>query len=90
MGIEFTRSAAKHGIRAADALYAIQNAIWTSTRVKVNGGGPTSRRRVFVGPEHAQTERLIEVLVELVPGGFVVYHVMPLGSYYRSVMDEEW
>jgi len=25
---------------------------------------------------------LIEVLIEMVPGGFVVYHVMELGSYY--------
>lgn len=73
----------------ADALFAIRNAVWTSTRVKVNDGDPASRRRVFVGPEHEQTQRLIEVLVELVPGGFVVYHVMPLGSYYRRVMEEE-
>ncbi|WIE58241.1 hypothetical protein DEI96_001110 [Curtobacterium sp. MCLR17_031] len=88
MGIEFTNSAGKHGITEPDALYAIHNAEWTSTRVKVHDGDPGNKRRVFIGPQHAQTERLIEVLVELVPGGFV-YHVMPLGSYYRRVMEEE-
>lgn len=57
--------------------------------MKVHDGDPGNKRRVFIGPQHAQTERLIEVLVELVPGGFVIYHVMPLGSYYRRVMEEE-
>ncbi|MBT1608485.1 hypothetical protein NY542_00150 [Curtobacterium flaccumfaciens pv. betae] len=89
MGIEFTASAGKHGIPEPDALFAIQNAEWTSTRVKVNDGDPGGKRRVFVGPQHAQTDRLIEVLVEMIPGGFVIYHVMPLGSYYRRVMEEE-
>jgi len=90
MGIDFTRSAGKHRIPGPDALHAIKNAVWTSTRVKVNEGDPRSERRVFVGPQHAQTDRLIEVLVELRPGGgFVVYHVMPLGSYYRKLMEEE-
>ena len=29
-------------------------------------------------------------LIELKPGGnFVVYHVMPLGAYYRRQMEEE-
>ncbi|SFL21652.1 MULTISPECIES: hypothetical protein [unclassified Leifsonia] len=86
MGIEFARSAGKHGISEQDALYAVQHAVYSSDRVKVNNAGrPGGSRRVFVGPQHAQTERLIEV----VPGGFVVYHVMPLGSYYRAQMEGE-
>ncbi len=89
MGIDFTRSAGKHHIPGPDALHAIKNAVWSSTQVKVNEGDPRSQRRVFVGPQHAQTDRLIEVLVELKPGGFVVYHVMELGSYYRKLMEEE-
>lgn len=89
MGIEFTDSAGKHGIDGRDALYVIQNAVWTSTRVKVNHGDPNGKRRVFVGPQHAQTDRLIEVLVELIPGGSVIYHVMPLGAYDRRTTEEE-
>ncbi|QIS40554.1 hypothetical protein GW571_14850 (plasmid) [Clavibacter capsici] len=57
--------------------------------MKMNEGGPRSKRRFFVGPQHAQSDRLIEVLVELKPGGLVVYHVMPLCSYCRKLMEEE-
>jgi hypothetical protein len=90
MGIEWPDSADKHNIPHQDALYAIQNPVYTSTKVKANGGNATNQRRVFVGPQHAQTSRLIEVLIELKPGGsFVVYHVMPLGSYYRKQMEED-
>ena len=90
MGIEWPKSADKHDIPHADALYAMQNAIYTSTKVKINEGDSRNQRRVFVGPQHAQTDRLIEVLIELKPGGnFVVYHVMPLGAYYRRQMEEE-
>lgn len=90
MSIEWARSAGKHDIPQADALFAMQNAIYTSTRVKINDGDSRNQRRVFVGPQHTQTDRLIEVLVELKSGGaFVIYHVMPLGSYYRQQMEEE-
>ena len=90
MGIEWPESADKHDIPHADALYAMQNATYTSTKVKINDGDTRNQRRVFIGPQHAQTDRLIEVLIELKPSGdFVVYHVMPLGSYYRQQMEEE-
>lgn len=90
MGIEWPDSADKHSIPHADALYAIQNATYTSEKVKVNDGDPFNKRRVFIGPQHAQTDRLIEVLIELkTSGDFVVYHVMPLGSYYRKQMEED-
>jgi hypothetical protein len=90
MGIEWPESADKHDIPHADALYAMQNATYTSTKVKINDGDTRNQRRVFIGPQHAQTDRLIEVLIELKPGGnFVVYHVMPLGAYYRRQMEEE-
>lgn len=38
MGIEWPKSADKHSIPHGDALYAMQNAIYTSERVKVNDG----------------------------------------------------
>ena len=89
MGIAFTRSADKHGISHADALYAIQNPVYTSTKVKVNPEQPNRPRRVFIGPQHAQTDRLIEVLIEVGQSDFVIYHVMPLGAYYRDQMEGE-
>lgn len=89
MGIAFTRSAGKHHVPQADALHAIRNAIYSSTNVKSDPERPSASRRVFVGAPHGQTERLIEVLVEIVPDGFVIYHVMPLGAYYTKQMRGE-
>lgn len=90
MGVEWANSAGKHSIPHEDALYAIQNAVYTSTDVYTATERPNRTRRVFVGPQHAQTSRLIEVLVEISQGGdFVIYHVMPLGSHYRQQMEED-
>lgn len=89
MGIEFTASAAKHGISQDDALYAMSNAQYQSNNVKVAGNLARHPRMVFVGPQHPQTDRLIEVLIELKGDSFVIYHVMPLGSYYRNQMEQD-
>ncbi|GED40644.1 hypothetical protein F6W69_18915 [Microbacterium oxydans] len=90
MPIEFTDSAGKHGIPDEDALYVMQNSIYTSTNVKAAPNAAPNPRRVFVGPQHAGTERLVEVLIEVKsPGVFTIYHAMPLGSYYRKQMEEE-
>lgn len=90
MPIEYTDSAGKHGISEEDALYAMQNSTYTSTNVKSAPNAAPNPRRVFVGPQHSGTERLIEVLIEVKsPGVFTIYHAMPLGSYYRKQMEEE-
>jgi hypothetical protein len=90
MGIEFAASASKWGITREDALYAMQNAVYSSDKVKINDGDARNQRRVFVGPQHAQTDRLIEVLIEVKrPGTFFVYHVMPLGPFYQRQMEED-
>lgn len=89
MGIEWADSAAKWNISQEDALYAIHNAVYASANVKLNGGNPATARRVLIGPQHSQTDRLIEVLIELRPGGFWVYHVMPLGPYYKRQMEDD-
>ena len=90
MTIRWADSADKWGISHEDALYAMNNATYASTKVKVNNGDTEADRRVFIGKPHAQTERLLEVLVEIIPPGtIVVYHVMELGSYYRSQMEDD-
>jgi hypothetical protein len=87
MGIVFARSADKHDIPNADALHAIQHAVYSSERV--SGDESPRKRMVFIGPQHAQTERLIEVLVERRGGDFLVFHVMPLSGIYASRMKED-
>ncbi|TFD22250.1 hypothetical protein [Cryobacterium sp. TMS1-13-1] len=90
MGIEWTESSDKWDIPHNDALHAMSKPVYTSTKVKVNSGSPSAPRRVFIGPQHDQTDRLIEVLIEIIaPGTIVIYHVMPLGSYYRHQMEED-
>lgn len=90
MGIECADSAGKHGISEEDALYAIGNAIHTSSNVKAAPGLAPNPRQLFIGPPHPQTDRLIEVLVENKGSGeFLIYHVMELSSYYRQQMEEE-
>ena len=88
--ISWTESADKWGIPHEDALFAIRNARYDSDNVKLNDGDPDAPRRVFIGPQHEQTERLVEVLIWLKRGGdFLVYHVMPLGSHYRRQMEDD-
>ncbi|EPR75029.1 hypothetical protein ADILRU_2566 [Leifsonia rubra CMS 76R] len=90
MSIEWAESADKWDIPHEDALYAMRNAVYTSDKVKVNREDSNGPRRVFIGPPHSQTERLIEVLIQVVgQGSFVFYHAMPLGSYYRHQMEED-
>lgn len=90
MGIEFASSADKHEIPRGDALWAATHAVFMTTKVKSAPGQPAFPRRAFVGPAHAQTDRLLEVLVEIRPDGNLwVYHVMVLGSLYRKLMEEE-
>lgn len=90
MGIEWAGSSDKHGIPRGDALYAIQHFVFWSDEVDVATGKTQLPRKLFIGPAHAQTERLLEVLVELRPGAvFWVYHVMDLGAKYRRLMEEE-
>ena len=85
MGIVFTQSADKHDVPNGDALYAIANAVYSSERVR--GERDTGARMVFIGPPHAQTERLLEVLIERRAGDFIVFHVMPLGDFYTRQME---
>ncbi|NQX28858.1 hypothetical protein HQQ81_16030 [Microbacteriaceae bacterium VKM Ac-2854] len=47
--------------------------------------------RLYIGPEHAQTERELEVLTRAPrkPGGEIsVFHVMPLGPKFRRFREE--
>ncbi len=85
MPIEWTNSSGKHGISQADAFYAIVHAIGREDFQGRSG----ERVRVYVGHPHAQTDRLIEVIVALrPPQTMVVFHVMPLSDLYRHLAGE--
>lgn len=85
MAIDWTSSAAKHGISRDDALHAMIHAEASDDL----DGGTGEALRVFVGHPHAQTERYIEVIAAVrPPRGLLVFHVMELSDLYRYLLNE--
>lgn len=85
MGVEWTDSAARHGVSQTDALYAMTHA---QVSAEVDGL-PGQRTVVYVGHPHAQTERYLEVIAaHLPPRSIVIFHVMELTDTYRHLLHE--
>lgn len=82
----WTESADKHGVPRADAVYAIMHATF------VGRPDPDDPAIVlYIGPEHAQTERELEILSRDRSGegrDHLIYHVMPLGPLFRRFREE--
>ncbi len=85
----WTHSTAKHGISRADAMYSMLHATYI-VDIRDNGDGTVDR--LFVGPEHAQTSRELEVIVKVAVDSSgreaVVFHVMQLGPQFRGMREE--
>lgn len=89
MAIEWALSADKHQVPHGDAVFAIMNNIFISDKVDTSHARNALPRKLFVGPAHEQTDRLLEVLVEVRSGGTLwIYHVMDLGPKYRQLMED--
>lgn len=85
MGVEWTRSAEKHGVAREDALYALMN-YEVSAEVEGEQGETTV---VYIGHPHAQTDRYIEVIAaHRVPRTIVIFHAMPLTDLFRHLLHE--
>ena len=85
MAVSWTRSAGKHGISQADALYAMTHA----DAVAEIGAEQGEVTTVYVGHPHGQTDRYIEVIAAMrPPRTLVIFHVMPLSDLYRHLLDE--
>lgn len=85
MGVEWTRSADKHGVSREDALYAMMHAEVTAEIE----GDPGERTLVYVGHPHGQTERYLEVIAaHQPPRTIVVFHVMDLTDQFRYLLHE--
>lgn len=88
MSPRWTESTEKHNIARGDAVHAILHATYVRVLPEEVSEG---RIRLFIGPEHAQTDREIEVLVHDFPDSAreaVVFHVMPLGPKFRRYREE--
>jgi hypothetical protein len=85
MAIEWTPSAAKHGISRDDALYAMTHAEATAEL----DGHPGETTLVYVGHPHGQTGRYLEVIAaHRPPRTIVIFHVMELTDLYRHLLNE--
>lgn len=85
MGVEWARSADKHGIPHEDALYAMMHA---EVSAEVDGE-PGEQVIVYVGHPHGQTDRYLEVIAaHRPPRTIVIFHVMPLTDIFRYLLHE--
>jgi hypothetical protein len=85
MGVEWTRSADKHGVSREYALYALMN-YEVSAEVEGERGETTI---VYIGHPHAQTDRYIEVIAaHRVPRTIVIFHAMPLTGLFRYLLHK--
>jgi hypothetical protein len=80
-------SSDKHGIPRTDQIYAILHATYLADLGSSNDGGTV---RLYVGPEHEQTDRELEILVNYFTDGreASIFHAMPLGPKVRRYREE--
>ena len=83
MGVEWAKSAAKHGISREDVLWAISHA---EGQEEVTGR-PGWVTRAWVGHPHSQTDRYIEVIGAMKGSDFVIFHAMPLTDRDRHLIE---
>jgi hypothetical protein len=84
----WTRSAFKHDIPKADQVWAMVNATFQADLPGESLDDGTVR--LYIGPPHAQTDREIEILVNVYADGREarVFHAMDLGAKYRRLREE--
>ncbi|MGW9159658.1 hypothetical protein [Microbacterium sp. NPDC055665] len=89
MAPTWANSADKHGVDRRDAMYALLHPNYVRD-MEDNGDGTVNR--LYIGPEHAQTERELEVIVRVAVDGSGreanIFHVMPLGPAIRRYREE--
>lgn len=88
MAPRWERSSGKHGVERADQIYAILNATYVR-QIEISGTEP--RVMLYIGPEHSQTDRELEILVREYPVSgqeAVIFHAMQLGPKFRRYREE--
>ena len=81
-------SSDKHNVPRADQVYAIVYATFVHIL-----GEPVAAGQIvlYIGPEHGQTDRELEILVHESPESgaeAVIFHAMPLGPKFRRYREE--
>jgi len=80
-------SSEKHGVPQHDQVYAILHATYIANLGPNDDGGEI---RLYIGPEHSQTERELEILISQFTDGreASIFHAMRLGPKFRSYREE--
>jgi hypothetical protein len=80
-------SSEKHGVSRQDQTFAIVNANFVH---ELDEPVKEGRIVLYIGPEHAQTDREVEVLVHEFGDGreSSIFHAMPLGPKFRRFREE--
>jgi hypothetical protein len=80
-------SSDKHGVPRNDQVHAILNASYIAELGGSEDGGIV---RLYIGPEHAQTDRELEILVNYYTDGreASIFHAMQLGPKIRRYREE--
>ena len=88
MAPRWTDSSDKHGIPRDDQVYAIVNPTYSARVPEEDAGG--GQVWLYIGHPHPQTEREIEILVNVYPDGreAIIFHAMDLGPKYRRYREE--
>jgi len=84
----WTESSGKHGIPQRDQIFAIANASYS---VELAGESlDEGTVWLYIGPEHAQTDRELELLVNVYDDGreAVVFHAQQLNDKFRRLREE--
>lgn len=85
----WVHSAGKHGVARRDAMYALLHPNYVHDLADNLDG---TVNRLFIGPEHAQTDRELEVIVRVAVDGSgreaIIFHVMQLGPAIRRFREE--
>lgn len=76
MGMEYKDAAFKHGLTEREIAYVFSHAIDRLPFIDRHG----DQAFKFIGPVHAQTDRLAEVFIKLSDGDYVVFHAMETGK----------
>ncbi|MGG7464312.1 hypothetical protein [Plantibacter sp. YIM 135347] len=88
MAPRWTPSSGKHGIERVDQIYALVHATYVERLLDECGDDGTVT--LYIGPVHAQTDRELEVLVNIYDDEreSVVFHAMPLGPKFRRYRED--
>jgi hypothetical protein len=80
-------SSDKHDVPRTDQVHAILNASYIADLGTSDDGGTL---RLYIGPEHAQTDRELEILVNHFTDGreASIFHAMQLGPKFRRYREE--